>query len=124
MMSMKIQAYFKTENDAETSYTQLGKYTTENSEVSKLTDKFSKTGSWFGPYMVPTAGSHSGAGGRGSFGVRGVPAFALIKDKDLLSSDKVPDDLKYVSSVDVHAEHFDEVIHMLRENDGYVEVFE
>lgn len=123
-MSIKIQAYFKSENDAETSNIQLGKYTTENSEMSKLTDKFSKKGSWFGPYMVPTAGSHSEVGGRGAFAVRGVPAFALIKNKELLSSDKVPDDLKYVLSLDVHDKHLDEVIHMLRENDGYVEVFE
>ena len=145
-MAKHIQAYFRTEDEAEGARTSLQTFRTEHLEVGQLDSAVGRDKRILLP-LVPynTAG---GAGTNGTMGVGtapGVPASEnvvpvvsnvdrnadrdsrdnLNRDGDLLGAADVSsddyDDLHYVLSAKVQDEDYDEIIHKLRSNNAYVE---
>ncbi|MBE7683479.1 MULTISPECIES: hypothetical protein [Paenibacillus] len=147
-MAKHIQAYFRTEDEAEGARTSLQTFRTEHLEVGQLDSAIGRDKRILLP-LVPynTAG---GAGTNGAMGVGtapGVPASENVvpvvsnvdrnadRDRDVhdnvnadgdllraadVSSDDY-DDLHYVLSAKVQDEDYDEIIHKLRSNNAYVE---
>ncbi|MFS0872091.1 hypothetical protein [Paenibacillus xylanilyticus] len=145
-MAKHIQAYFRTEDEAEGARTSLQTFRTEHLEVGQLDSAIGRDRRIMLP-LVPynTAG---GAGTNGAMGVGtapGVPASENVvpvvsnvdrnadrgprdnvnEDGDLLDAADVSsddyDDLHYVLSAKVQDEDYDEIIHKLRSNNAYVE---
>ncbi|MGF9698384.1 MULTISPECIES: hypothetical protein [Paenibacillus] len=145
-MAKHIQAYFRTEDEAEGARTSLQTFRTEHLEVGQLDSAIGRDRRIMVP-LVPynTAG---GAGTNGSMGVGtapGVPASENVvpvvsnvdrnadrgprdnanEDGDLLDAADVSsddyDDLHYVLSAKVQDADYDEIVHKLRSNNAYVE---
>ncbi|AYB45762.1 hypothetical protein [Paenibacillus lautus] len=149
-MSRQIQAYFRTEDDAEGARTRLLTYNTEQLEVGQLQDSVRGGGNILVP-LVPwgnagTGGATAGATTMGApGGVVGAPGVIVgARDtsrdiaQDQLGSDDLPgdgwreadvtdgdyDDLRYTLSVKVRDEDYDQIVHDLRANNAYVERFD
>lgn len=145
-MTKHIQAYFRTEDEAEGARTSLQTFRTEHLEVGQLDSAVGRDKRIMVP-LVPynTAG---GVGTNGAMGVGaspGVPASENVipvvsnvdrdtergsrdnvnEDGDLLDAADVfsgdYDDLRYVLSAKVRDEDYEEIIHKLRSNQAYVE---
>ena len=144
-MTKHIQAYFRTEDEAEGARTSLQTFRTEHLEVGQLDSAIGRDTRVMVP-LVPynTAG---GVGTNGAMGVGaapGVPASENVipvvanvdrdaerdtrdrvnEDGDMLSAADVSsadyDDLHYVLSAKVRDEDYDEIVHKLRSNHAYV----
>lgn len=145
-MAKHIQAYFRTEDDAEGARTSLQTFRTEQLEVGQLDDAIGREQKLMVP-LVPynTAGA---AGTNGAMGVGsspGVPASENVipvvapvdrdadggtrervnEDHDMLNASNISTtdfgDLRYVLSAKVNDEDYNEIIHKLRSNGAYVE---
>ncbi|WP_366293838.1 hypothetical protein [Paenibacillus sp. AN1007] len=145
-MAKHIQAYFRTEDEAEGARTSLQAFRTEQLEVGQLDAAIGRDTKVMVP-LVPynTAG---GVGTNGAMGVGaapGVPASENVipvvtdvdrnaerdprnrvnEDGDMLDAADVTsadyDDLHYVLSAKVSDEDYDAIVHKLRSNHAYVE---
>lgn len=153
-MSKHIQAYFKTESEAEGARMSLMTFTTEQLEVGELQGGVGYGGNngGTGRVVVPlvplsgttNAGFNGGAVGSGSagsmIGDQAVPVPAHsesgdiggqpIDKKDVAednyddASDKDLRDLSYTLSVKVKDEDYKDVVRKLRNNNGYVHVYD
>ncbi|MBY0202587.1 MULTISPECIES: hypothetical protein [Paenibacillus] len=145
-MAKHIQAYFRTEDEAEGARTSLLTFHTEQLEVGQLDAAIGRDTRVMVP-LVPynTAG---GVGTNGAMGVGaapGVPASENVipvvtdvnrdaerdprnrvnEDGDMLDASDVTSadysDLHYVLSAKVRDEDYDAIVHKLRSNHAYVE---
>lgn len=147
-MSRRIQAYFRTESEAEGAKTALIPYGVEDLEVSPLTDPLDLAGNTRTNILLPLAPYNNSAMTGGAFGVAGttgalggaavVPAVDL--DEGLDRSDIGNDnearrdadvnneadlsEVHFVMALKVAENHFNEVVETLRGKEAYVEVFE
>ncbi|MDO7908096.1 hypothetical protein Q5741_16940 [Paenibacillus sp. JX-17] len=152
-MAKQIQAYFKTEDQAEGARTSLQAYRTEHLEVGKLDSAIGRDRRLIIP-LVPynnsgsmnTAGAvgFTGAAGAGSYANNVVPVVAEndrdISREDAPNSDAPPsddnllgagevdpddyNDLTYVLSAKVSDEDYEAIVQKLRQNNAYVESFD
>ncbi|MGF7045937.1 hypothetical protein J2T13_000399 [Paenibacillus sp. DS2015] len=144
-MAKHIQAYFKTENQAESSKTTLFTYKTEQLEVSKLENAIGKSNNVLFPLVA--TGNMNGD----SVGMVGTPGavtsgnvIPVIERNDVtdtksdLAEDENPDrqgslldagdvstndynDLRYVLVAKVEDLDYNEIVQKLRQNGAYVE---
>lgn len=144
-MSKQIQAYFRTENEAEGARTTLQTYKTDHLEVGQLQEAVGRGTNILVP-LVPwnvagVGGSTTGTGGVG--GPAGAPG-AIVGTRDVSNSERsedVPadhddwvdgadltdadyDDLKYVLSAKVSDADYEDIVRKLRANNAYVERFD
>lgn len=138
-MSKLIQAYFRTEDDAEGARTSLLAYNTEQLEVGALQEGISSRTNLLVP-LVPWTTNTGGGGSSATTGVFGggpVMGVAPLRDTsptgaatdqepatadavdDLMGNDN--DELRYVLSAKVQDEDYEEIVQKLRENHAYVE---
>lgn len=148
-MSKRIQAYFRTENEAEGARTSLQVYATEQLEVGALESGVGREKHILLPF-VPNNGGSGTASGTGGVGVagagsaQGVPIVPVITNDDrgevasadingnreggILNAEDVSsadlDDLRYVLSCKVKDEEYNDVVNKIRQNGGFVETFE
>lgn len=149
-MTRKIQAYFRTENEAEGAKTALFTYNVGGLEVWPLTDKLGRDRNILVP-VVPFSNTSLTAGTTGSLGSEGTPATGAVLvpglatsdtraneddhyrvDEDQISGNVADedlddgdlDDLQYVMELSVPEESYNEVVEVLRGKNAYVEVFE
>lgn len=146
-MTRKIQAYFRTENEAEGAKTSLISYKVEGLEVWPLADTIDTNRNILFP-MTPFSNTSVAAGTVGTLGSESTPASsgallvpgltradednhyrvdedqisANVADGDLEDGDL--DDLHYVMELNVDEENYNEVVEILRGKRAYVEVFE
>jgi hypothetical protein len=148
-MTRRIQAYFRTESEAEGAKTALIPYGVEGLEVSPLTDPLDIGRNNRTNILLPLAPYNNSAMTGGAFGVAGttgtlgtaavVPAIDLdngLEHSDIntdsnpqanteVNKDEVDlSDVHFVMALKVAEEHFNEVVETLRGKDAYVEVFE
>ena len=148
-MSRRIQAYFRTEDEAEGAKTALLSYDVETMEVGELTDPLDNGNranrniliplvAYNGSPMTGGVGTTAAGTGVGFPGAAIVPGAALtdpLDDNDNhLGTGEVHnnteiadgdlDDLHYVMELKVPRENYLEVIEALRRKNAYVEVFE
>lgn len=144
-MSKQIQAYFRTEDEAEGARTSLMAYSTENLEVGQLQEAVGRAN-----ILVPLVPWNTGGVGgvtTGTGAVGGVAAApgALVGTRitsDLDRSEDVPttdndkwvdpetftdtdfSELKYVLSAKVSDEDYEDIVRALRSNNAFVERFD
>ncbi|WP_410514369.1 hypothetical protein PaeBR_08250 [Paenibacillus sp. BR2-3] len=143
-MTKRIQAYFKTEDEAEGAKTSLISYNVEGLEVWPLTDPLERRDRNILMPLVPLnnggmAGGAFGTLGTGSPGavaiVPGITDSESLNETDsrsntneardnILFHDSDLDDVHYVMDLKVGEQHYSEVIDVLRGKNGYVEVFD
>ena len=148
-MSKRIQAYFRTEDEAEGAKIALIPYGVGDSEVSALTDPLNEEGRSNRNILLPLIPYNNSAMTGGTFGVAGatgslagapiVPAINVddrIDDPDARSAGDVREgaepligsnddaDLHYVMDVKVEDANFNEIVEVLRGKHAYVEVFD
>jgi hypothetical protein len=149
-MSRRIQAYFRTEDEAEGAKTALIPYGVDNLEVSPLTDPLKTDGNYRNNILIPLVPYNNSAMTGGAFGATGavagsgpiagapiVPAIDVNDGPDDLDNrsagdvrthgefdDRDMDDLRYVMEVKVADGKQDEVIEALRRKRAYVEIFD
>lgn len=150
-MAKQIQAYFKSENDAESAKTALLTYKTENLEVSSLEGTLGRSNNILVP-LVPIGGGSGGSQTGGAQGAVGTPGplydgnvIPIVEsdeaaknrddrhartdhDRGLLDSGEVElndyNDLRYVLVAKVTNEHYEEIVTKLRNVGAYVERFD
>ncbi|WP_379134974.1 hypothetical protein [Paenibacillus sp. sgz500958] len=135
-MTRRIQAYFRTEDEAEGAKTALIAYNVEGLDVWPLTDPLDQ-GRFNTTAMAGTAvGTTGGSGSPPAAAI--VPGFTsseVFDDRDHRapdgeireSSDVRDGDLKnlhYVMELKAPEEHYNEVVHILRGKHAFVEVFD
>lgn len=143
-MHMKqIQAYTRTENEAESLRTQLVTVDATNIEVGELEASVDGKALLFAPIATNNLNGSTYTGGVGSFAPAGIifardddniaasapPAADSIGEEADFSPAQVsiseptaaPDDLRYVVAAKVEQSHYDEAVRLIRENGGYVE---
>ncbi|HEY2492765.1 MAG TPA: hypothetical protein VGI33_07635 [Paenibacillus sp.] len=146
-MAKHIQAYFKTENQAESSKTTLLTYKTEHLEVSKLTNTIGRSSNVLIPLVANDPSGNVITGN--VVGVGSIPGSvttgnvlpiaertdtanpnvageensdeqgSLLESGDTATDDY--DDLRYVLVAKVEEIHYNEIIQKLRRNGAYVE---
>lgn len=151
MMSKHIQAYFRTESEAEGARMSLMTFTTEQLEVGELQGGVSFGGDRGGRVVVPLVplsgannttytGGTAAAGGAGSMiGDQAVPvpppsdSSAVggrpidkddVTDVNENASDADLRDLTYTLSAKVKDEDYMDVVRKLRNNNGFVHVYD
>lgn len=145
-MSKQIQAYFRTENEAEGARTTLQTYKTEHLEVGQLHEELGRGANIIVP-LVPwnvsgVGGSVTGAGPvgsspaapgavvetRASTGVERSEDQSTTEQDDWVDGAELTDsdykDLRYVLSAKVDDTDYEEIVRILRTNNAYVERFE
>lgn len=144
-MTRKIQAYFRTENEAEGAKTALFAYNVDGLEVWPLTDPLGRDRNILFP-IAPFSNTSVAAGTVGSLGAESTPAAGAMLvpglagsqrrddeddhyrvDEDQISANVADgdlDDLHYVMDLNVAEENYNEVVEILRGKSAYVEVFE
>ncbi|MBT2288862.1 hypothetical protein J7E73_06855 [Paenibacillus albidus] len=145
-MMKRIQAYFRTEDEAQGAKTSLIAYNVDVPEVSELTDTLGRDRNILFP-ILPLNNSSMAAGAAGAAGSpSGNPAAGAVLAPGLADSetsgdaegrihedqvreakdvdDRDLDDLRYVMELKVPEAHFNEVIQVLRGKHAFVEVFE
>ncbi|KQY82537.1 hypothetical protein ASD24_14180 [Paenibacillus sp. Root52] len=145
-MAKHIQAYFRTEDEAEGARISLQAYRTEHLEVGQLDGAVGRSNRILIP-LVPytTTGATGTSGGVGVGTAPGAPGTGNVvpviadvdrnretdprdrvnEDGDLLNAADVSpgdySDLHYVLSAKVSDEDYDDIVHKLRSNHAYVE---
>ncbi|WP_211747558.1 hypothetical protein [Paenibacillus sp. Marseille-Q4541] len=147
-MTKMIQAYFRTEDEAEGARTSLQVYATEQLEVGALESNIGRENRILIPFVpnntVGGTGTSGGAGVAGMGTVQGTPVVPIITDNERdevaaadingnreggilnaegISSDDL-DDLHYVLSCKVKEDEYNDVVNKIRQNGGFVEVFD
>ncbi|NMO96763.1 hypothetical protein [Paenibacillus lemnae] len=148
-MSKHLQAYFRSEDEAESAKTTLLTYKTDQLEVSELQETVGRGANILVP-LIPWSGAGSGGVTSGSgtvgnpsgagavVGVQGVPADNHRsedepvteddhdrdewKDADLDDADF--DDLKYVLTAKVNDADYESIVRKLRSNHAFIERFD
>ncbi|MEC0166798.1 hypothetical protein [Paenibacillus graminis] len=147
-MTTRIQAYFRTESEAEGAKTALIPYGVEGIEVSELTDPLRKGDHRSRNILLPLAPYNNSSTAGGAPGVAGVtgtlPGAAIVPgigiDNDLddntdarnagevRSATDVDDrdlsDVRYVMDLKAPEEKRNEVVEVLRGKHAFVEIFE
>ncbi|MFB5678731.1 hypothetical protein ACE3NQ_21935 [Paenibacillus terreus] len=147
-MPKQIQAYFKTEDEAEGARTSLQAYRTEHLEVGQLDGTLGRDRRLLIPFIpYNTAGSMNTGGAAGAaaassgYGDRIVPVVSNRSDEGvrrneldahtpgLLDATEVfssedNDKLQYVLSAKVDDADYEEIVHKLRANHAYVDRFD
>ncbi|CAH1196780.1 hypothetical protein PAECIP111892_02324 [Paenibacillus auburnensis] len=147
-MTRRIQAYFRTESEAEGAKTALIPYGVEGLEISPLTDPLDIGRNNRPNILLPLVPYNNSAMTGGAFGVAGTAGTlngaaivpAVDPDDGLERSDINNDDglrrnadvnhdvdlsdVTVVMALKVAEEHYNEVIETLRGKHAYVEVFE
>lgn len=145
-MTRRIQAYFRTESEAEGAKTALIPYGVESLEVSPLTDPLDIGRNNRTNILLPLAPYNNSAMNGGAFGVAGttgtlggaavVPAVDLdegldrsdinndLRDNTDANNEADLSDVHFVMALKAADEHFNEVVETLRGKHAYVEVFE
>lgn len=150
-MTTRIQAYFRTEDEAEGAKTALIPYGVDSLEVSPLTDPLSTDGNYRNNILIPLVpynnsamtsgggyGVTGGVGGAGPIaGAPLVPAVDAVDGPDDLDnrsagdvrsgvdfSDEDFDNLRYVMEIKVAENQQTEVIEALRRKHAFVEIFD
>ncbi|GAK42284.1 hypothetical protein TCA2_4776 [Paenibacillus sp. TCA20] len=145
-MSKRIQAYFRTEDDAEGARISLHAFATEQLEVGELDSSIGRSNRILVPLVpynnvggVNTTGAVGTAAGTQTEGIVPVvsdrnpdePTAAdrngnreggLLNAEDVFTDDY--DNLHYVLSVKVKDEEYEEVVNKIRSKGGYVEIDE
>lgn len=143
-MTKRIQAYFKSEDDAQGAKTALIPYSVDM-EVWPLTDPLARDHRILVP-LIPLGNSAMSAGGFSTSGTSTAPGAGAalvtstgipqsIDETENLSNDKQPyeDDiigdgdlkeLRYVAELKVEDQKYNEIVHILRGKGAYVELFE
>jgi len=142
-MSRRIQAYFRTEDEAEGAKTALIAVSVESLEVGPLTDPLDRGRNILLP-LVPLSNTSMTGGVVGSAGAAGSPPAAAIVpglavsdtfgDNDVRREGEIRDstdvgdgdlkDLHYVMDLKVGEEHYHEAVQILRGKHAFVEVFD
>ncbi|MFC7681319.1 hypothetical protein [Paenibacillus sp. GCM10028914] len=145
-MSKQIQAYFRTESEAEGARTTLQTYSIDHLEVGQLHENLGRSTNIIVP-LVPwnITGVGGTAPGSGAAGGAAVAPGAVLGTKDLPGTERSEDlpeperdewvdradltdsdydNLKYVLSGKVNDADYDEIVQVLRKNNAYVERFE
>ncbi|RKL66831.1 hypothetical protein CR203_13435 [Salipaludibacillus neizhouensis] len=115
-MSHKIQAYFKTENDAEAASAKLQKVNVSNVLIDKIPEG-SK-----GVMLLPI--TNLGVGGSGMGTAAGPPGMLarLTNLKDVGKSDREKSDaFSHLLDFEVTDEDFEEALDVLSESDAYLD---
>ncbi|KGE18249.1 hypothetical protein [Paenibacillus wynnii] len=148
-MTKRIQAYFRTEDEAEGAKTSLISYNVKGLEVSPLTDPLDSGARGNRNILVPLVAYSNTSMSGGLAGVGGttgsvagnaaiLPAIAAVdptddkginlKDGEVRNDTEVTDadldNLHYVMELKVPRENYLEVIETLRNKHAFVEVFE
>lgn len=145
-MTKMIQAYFRTENEAEGARTSLQVYNTNQLEVGELEGNVGRERHLLFPLVPNNVGTNSsgGTGVAGTGGTQGIPVVPIITDEQnekadsaevngnreggLLNAENVSssdlNNLRYVLSCEVKEEEYQDVVNKIRQNNGFVEVFE
>lgn len=146
-MPKQIQAYFKTEDEAEGARTSLQAYWTEHLEVGRLDGTLGRDRRLLIPFVpYNTAGSMNTGGAAGAvaagtgYSDRAIPVVSdgneegvrreelqdtpgLLDATDVFSSED-NDKLQYVLSAKVHDADYEEIVSKLRANHAYVDRFD
>jgi hypothetical protein len=147
-MPKQIQAYFKTEDEAEGARTSLQAYRTMHLEVGRLDGKLGRDRRLLIPFVpYNTAGSMNTGGAAGTvaasgtgYSDRAVPLVSdgneegvrredledtssLLDATDVFSSED-NDKLQYVLSAKVDDADYEEIVHKLRASHAYVDRFD
>jgi len=144
-MTKRIQAYFRTEDEAEGARISLLPYNTETVDIGPLTDPLNRENR---NILLPLVPLNNGAMPGGTFGTYGttasggpvgiVPGVAAAAADNLNGTDNRTedhfaenplddrdlDDLHYVMELKIDDINYFEVIDILRNKHAYVEVFE
>ncbi|WP_150266562.1 hypothetical protein [Paenibacillus tepidiphilus] len=146
-MSKRIQAYFRSEDEAEGAKTSLIPYGVGDMEVSALTDPLRIDGKHRRNILLPLVPYNNSAMAGGAFGAVGsadiaagtvvVPSVALNDDEldrrdlgrdpehsEVYAQDGDLDDIRYVMDLKIADERYHEVVEVLRGKHAYVEVFD
>ncbi|KWX76899.1 hypothetical protein [Paenibacillus jilunlii] len=147
-MTTRIQAYFRTESEAEGAKTALIPYGVEGIEVSELTDPLDKGDHRSRNILLPFVPYNNSAMTGGAYGVAGatgtvsgaaiVPGIGVDNDLgdntdtshagDVRSATDVDDrdlsDVNYVMDLRVPEAKRNEVVEVLRGKQAFVEIFE
>lgn len=148
-MTKMIQAYFRTEDEAEGARASLQVYETEQLEVGTLGASVGREKHILFPFVPNNGGmgTFSGTGGAGVAGVgtaQGVPVIPVITDNEreeaasadvngnreggILNAQDVSsadlDDLRYVLSCKVKDKEYNDVVNKIRQSGGFVESLE
>jgi hypothetical protein len=149
-MSRKIQAYFRTENEAEGAKTALISYKVDGLEVWPLTDPIGNDRNILFP-IIPLDSASVVAGTTGTLGTASTPAAGAMLVPGIAASDTRADpethysvnedqvsanvaegdledgdlsELRYVMELSIAEENYNEVVEILRGKGAYVEQFE
>ncbi|SMF89088.1 hypothetical protein SAMN05661091_4521 [Paenibacillus uliginis N3/975] len=145
-MSKQIQAYFRTEDEAEGARMTLITYKTEKLEVGQLQEAVGRGTNILVP-LVPlnAAGLGGSTTGTGSVGGVAGTAGAIVGTRDVTDLERSEDapasefdewvdaadlidadyrELKYVLSAKVNDTDYEDIVRMLRSNHAYVERFD
>jgi hypothetical protein len=116
-----IQAYFRTENEAEDVRILLQKYDTDMLEVGVIEDGVNRD-----DLFLPLAAGFTSNG----TGLNGAGAAAAVRDGDTAAipllgfaaaqDDEASDKLHYALSVQVNDSDYDEIVLLIRSNQGHV----
>ncbi|BFH12471.1 flagellar basal body rod protein [Paenibacillus melissococcoides] len=136
----RIQAYTRTEDDAETMRTRLTAAGAANIEVGELGGPFVSKQMLFAPFITGNANGSAYNGGISAVGPGGLvttrddgqealtttPATELTDNEggaDTASSERrePPDGLRYVVTATVEEGDYDAIVRLIRENNGYFE---
>lgn len=136
-MSKVIQAYFRTEDDAESARTKLLTFETQGLEVGEMLDAMDGNRRFLFPFAAvasPGYGSTTGMGSgvTGERGLGAVAAFTNLDDErnehEIYDEEEVEElpveDFRYVLSAEVKEEEYRDIIRIIRQNRGAVEVFD
>lgn len=126
-MDKRIQAYFRTESEAESVRIKLKKYETKDMLMDELGEPMGADDRLLVPLAAaaPTssagvAGSNYGAGG--VIPQRGLGAYVGMHEaEEATDHDGEPHNLHFVISAKVKKEDYDEVVKTIRSNHGYLE---
>lgn len=134
----RIQAYTRTEDEAETLRTRLTAADATNIEVGELGGPLGSKQMLFAPFVTGNANGSAYNGGISAVGPGGIvttrddgqealtatPATELTDNEggtDVASSERMeaPDGLRYVVTAKVDEAGYDEAVRLIRENGGY-----
>lgn len=137
-MARRIQAYFRTEDDAESARTKLQTYSVSEMEIGELPEGRENSARLLAPFALgagTTDGTVMGSGAGVSGADRGIGAAIVWKELgrnneiDSTAEANGTDEnslkgFKYVLSCQAAEEDYDEVIDVIRRNEGAVEIME
>ncbi|MDF2963273.1 MAG: hypothetical protein K0S39_5008 [Paenibacillus sp.] len=120
-MTKSIQAYFRTENEAEDVRILLQKYDTDMLEVGPIEDGTNLERGVYVPLAAGISTNGTGNSGTGAAGAVSDANTGLAPLAGFASLDNDEDhDLHYVLSVQVNDADYNEIVHLIRSNQGHV----